>query len=478
MGDIAKEINEVVEVMHGLDGEISDLEAKAETVEGEDAEKVTGELEAKSAEWEAEKAKLERLKAKRDRQAEMAKVKSRAGELEEVEVPKSEHNETNWQRERDFAAKTYLIEGKDAFGLLARDNEQVCDSVRSKHKDGGVHAPSYIADHILSNRFVGKNLMLQAKGANDVLTTDASGTNSGGGSLVPDTFIPELFKIPQIETRLMDRCRVKRAVSGTAEFPRLTQSTNRFGVAVSWGTEGSSITEDNPVFTQVEVSTNRLTGLSQVSLKELRTNGVGLEAEMATMFRGAFNSAVSQAILQGGSNRPQGINTNTSIAAGVNVVNRTTASQVSYEDLVELQYTVATGVMPTSIWVVSAGASGAMKYIAGLTDSENRPLLTNLGSWENSTMIPTLIGSEYIYTPDNTSNLGYRGDVIFGDFSCYGVAVDQEVTIDRSDQYAFDKGLVTYRVMGYVGGKPLGEDCFALLGDPSAASSSSSSSST
>jgi HK97 family phage major capsid protein len=215
-----------------------------------------------------------------------------------------------------------------------------------------------------------------------------------------------------------------------------------------------------------------------VSVKELRVNRVGLEAEMATMFRGAFNSEISQAIIAGSgtNNRPQGINTNTSISDGVNVVARTTASQVAYEDLVELQYSIEDGTMSDGIWVVSTGANGSMKYIAALTDSEDRPLLTNMIDWTGSTMVNSLLGHEYIYTPDNTATLGNRGDVIFGAFSNYGVAVDTEINIERSDQFAFDKGLVTYRVIGYVGGKPLGENAFSLLGDVSTASSSSSSS--
>ena len=87
--------------------------------------------------------------------------------------------------------------------------------------------------------------------------------------------------------------------------------------------------------------------------------------------------------------------------------------------------------------------------------------------------LATIAGSPYMKVVP-CSNLGLRGDVIFGDFACYGIALSADVSIDMSEHYAFDKGLVTYRVMLWVGGKPLGESCFALLGDASGESSSSS----
>jgi HK97 family phage major capsid protein len=272
---------------------------------------------------------------------------------------------------------------------------------------------------------------------------------------------------------------VKRAIGGTAQFPKLTQSVNRWGVSASWGDEGGQISEDNPSFSRLEVSTGRLTCLSQVSEKELRVNAVGLEAEMTTMFRGAVNDAVSQAILSGsgGNNRPYGINTNTAIASGVVVHARETASQVSYKDLNALQFAVEPGVADEGMYIIKSGANGAMKYIAGLYDTYGRPVLREFFK-EGLGTVPTLLGSEYMITPNNTVSLGGRGDVIFGAPQNYALAIDQDISIARSDQYAFNQGLITFRVICYFGGRPLGYSCFAVLGDVSTASSSSSSSST
>jgi HK97 family phage major capsid protein len=286
-------------------------------------------------------------------------------------------------------------------------------------------------------------------------------------------FVPELYKIPQIEDRLMDSCYVKRAVGGTAEFPRLTQ-TNRWGVQVYWGNEGQKLKKDNPTFNKLSVGTNRLTGLSYVSEKELRVNAVSLEAELATMFRGAMNDAISQGILTGdGTSEPTGINTTMSIALGAVVVARAVANQVSFADLNALQFAIASGVMAQGRYVMGVGGNSAYKYVGGLVDNYGRPLFRD-SMREGVGSIPTLMGSPYVTTPNCVPTLGQRGDVMYGAFGNYGVAVDQEVTVARSDQFKFDEGMITFRTMAYIGGKPLGPTCFAMLGDVSGVSSSSS----
>jgi HK97 family phage major capsid protein len=280
----------------------------------------------------------------------------------------------------------------------------------------------------------------------------------------------------------MDRCMVKRAVTGSAQFPRLTQSTNRFGVVAAWGTEGTASTEDNPVFSRQDVDCGQLGLLSQLSLREMRNNRVGLEAELAWMFRGAMDEQITRAILQGNAanSRPQGINHNTAIAAGVNVVGRETAAQVSYTDLVRLQFAVEDAIFEDGIFIFRSGNNGALRYVSALDDNQGRPVLRNdnIGWREGVGAVRTIAGSEFIATPDNTATLGNRGDVIYGDFRNYGVAVDLDVTIDRSDHYAFNAGLATFRVVAYIGGYPIGPNAFSMLGDVSTASSSSSSSST
>lgn len=471
-------MEKLIAEMESVLKEIEALEARRETEKDSDKQKILqDEIDAKTKSWEGVKSQVAKAKERESREKYLADVRgerdqvaSKRGQLTDVRETNSEHNETAALRERDKASAQYMMQGKRGLLAYAKDSENIIDAVRAKKAEDGFVLPSYVRDHILTNRFVGKTEY-------HVLTSDASGSQSGGGSLVSDTFIPELYKVPQTVDRLMDRCWVKRAITGSAKFPKLTQSaTEPFGITVTWDSEGAGATEHDPVFSQVSVATNRLACVSYVSEKELRVNAVGLEAEIASMFRGAMSRAISTAIISGtGSNQPMGVNSASGITGGCNIIARQTTDQVSYTDLVNLQFGVDEGVMDDGVFVIGKGANSALKYIAALDDSNGRPVLRNYQTWgDGLKAVPMLAGSEYIATPANTATLGNRGDVIFGAFRNYGLAIDQDITIARSDDYAFNAALVTFRVIAYIGGQPLGFDCFAMLGDASGESSSSS----
>jgi HK97 family phage major capsid protein len=130
-----------------------------------------------------------------------------------------------------------------------------------------------------------------------------------------------------------------------------------------------------------------------------------------------------------------------------------------------------------------------MKYIASLDDSAGRPIFagdSNSGWGVGAGSVPTIAGQPYIATVSNkdfdsgtVKALGARGDVIYGNFMGYGFCWDSAsgVSIERSDDFAFTSGLVTFRCIVYIGGKILGGQMFSVLDDVSTASSSSSSSS-
>ena len=488
-----------IERMKAVMAEMKDLQGKAREEQDEAKKAVLKDMiEGKKAEF----AKLE-VAAKEDQeQAEreklMAELEGKKNAVDTnkkdmlVEIDgKSEHNATNKDLEhtQDFCDYFTAANPSEALRKIAgKKGDAYIDSLKPSHGEG-ILAPKWMQDYIAPQptamvdvqSALGKRL--EKIHGKDILVRESSGTNAGGGSLVNVDFETTLFKTPKRLDSLMDRCWTKRAVGKEAQYPKLTQSTNEFGVASTWGNagaangEGTALTESNPVFTRVDVNLERLSCLTQASLREVRVNDVGLEAEIAWMFRGASERAISKAILQGVAgvaNAPSGINTGASITAGVDLVARETANQVSYTDLVNMQFSVDDGVFGSGIFVVSAGSTGAMKYIAGLDDSDGRPVFAPENTWGNGRPA-TIAGEEYISTVANTAALGARGDVIYGNFMGYALVLDNEFAIERSDEYAFNAGVVTYRMIMYVGGQPLGYDMFSVLGDVSGASSSSSS---
>lgn len=471
-----------------------DLARQVEAEKDEGKKKLLTEMaDAKSTEFDRLEGEFERAKGSEKRSkkvAEMDKVDpavaAKKAEMTEVSVPDSQHNQMNDQMKKDVAAMDYLTNPDGGRTALAKVSGELQSALRPTNPgQKGIIAPTWIRDFCLplpmGERLLGKQVHagnFGSKAEYHVLTSDATGSQSGGGSLVPTVMIPELYKVPKIEDDLPSRCWVKRGIGGNAEYPKLTQSaTEPFGVTVTWDSEGAGLTEHDPVFTKVTVGTNRCGCLAYVSDKELRVNAVGIEAELAWMLRGALRRSISNKILEGsGSGEPLGVNHDTSIAAGVATLAREVVDTVSYADLVGLQFAVEAGVFNDGIFVISTGSTGAMKYIAGLDDTYGAPVLRRDNAIVGLNAVPTIAGSQYLLTQANTKALGERGDVIFGDFRQYALVVDVDnMSIDRSDDYAFNSGLITYRVQVYIGGIPLGYSCFSVLHDASTESSSSSS---
>ena len=490
-----------IERMKAVMAEMKDLQGKAKEEQDEAKKAVLKDMIAgKKAEFASLETAVKEEQEQAEREKLMADLEAKRGKANTetkdalVEVDgKSQHNATNHDLEHTQAFCEYFTaqcSGEEALRKIAgKKGANFVDSMKPSHGEG-VLMPKWMRNYVAPQAtglsdvqgHLGKSL--DSIHGKDILVREPSGTNSGGGSLVDVDYESTLFKTPKRLDDLASRCWVKRAVGKEAQYPKLTQSTNEFGVAATWGNagaangEGTAITESNPVFTRVDVNLERLALLTQASLREVRVNDVGLEAELAWMFRGAASRQISKAILQGVSgvaNAPTGINTNASITAGVTAVARQTANQVSYTDLVNLQFSVDDGIFGEGIFVLSAGSSGAMKYVAGLDDSDGRPVFAPENTWGNGRPA-TIAGEPYISTVANTKNLGQRGDVIYGNFMGYALPVDDDsFAIERSDEYAFNLGVVTYRLISYIGGQPSGYDMFSLLGDVSGVSSSSSS---
>lgn len=503
-------LKELKDALTKLDAEAEELEGKVEAEKDEAKRKALTDLHAaKVAEIEDTAKKIEAVKAKTARKARMAeltkgepmedKSTQLTGEATDgqmagkVSVPDSKHNQMMDTKARDEAARSYILAPRGEAGItlqmLASKSEKLFEAITVERKDGrqkGVRPPSYIQNFIHA-KMHGWNPesirgALMGKANENVLARDSSGTQSGGGSLVPDQFEASLYKLPELDTRLMDLCYVKTAVGGAAYFPKLTQSTNRFGMKIQASTEGNAKPKSNPNFTRVSVTPGEASGLAIVSHKELRVNNVGLEAELAWMFRGAWNEFVNKQILQKSDPNSAftGINTDTATAAGVVEVAREVAGAVSWADLMGLVFGIEAGAMSAARLIFKSGSTGALAYIAKLDDTNNRPVFMNLlaASWQGGAQNPaTIAGCPFVSTPDNDAAVGARGDVICGDFRNYAVAVDQDITIDRSDDFMFDQDMAVYRVIGYVGGLPLGYSCFSVLSDVAGLSSSSQSSS-
>lgn len=494
-----------------MDG-IKEILAKMKTLAGEidkaEAEGKTDEVKVKQTEYDGLKAKAETIKAKARRDKELAEmeekpvVKSKreeaAGEEreEEATIPDSDHNREVFAKKCDEAAFAYITAPRGQSKLaLAKFDDPVIDAIDAKTvgpEASGVRAPRWLSKAILPAptaeretyamqlHKMASQMLGKAKAA--VLARDT--TTSGGGYLVPDIWDPALIVPAKVRgMNLAQRCYVKRAVGQTAYFPNLTNSTTEpFGVSCQWGLEGENIGRDDPAFGRKTIGVARLSAFCVASDHELRVNSYGLEAELVMLLRAAMNHEFDLKIIAGSGTgtgpEPQGILNNQSYADGVVRVARAGAGAVDYADAVKLQFSIDEGDIPSGLFILSGGATGAAQSFAAKKDTYGRPLFDNGNpGFQGGGPYTRLAGSEVVWGRANANALGGRGDMIFGMMDRYGFAVSEDVAVDRSDDYMFKQGLVCFRAQAYVGGKPLVPTSFAILDDVAGASSSSTSTS-
>ncbi len=298
-----------------------------------------------------------------------------------------------------------------------------------------------------------------AKSTEILFDADAAGlpTDLGGGKLRDDGFVPELFTTPIPQWNIMDRTRIVPAANGRALIPQLNQTDDDefAGVAFEWTEEGSTKPATNANFIDKQILTHELSGIAKASQTILRRNQVGLEAALMFIFREAARQELDRVILRGsGTGQPLGI-LNT---AGVKEVNRGTPGDVDFDDLNAMCFAIKQQFRAGSRFTI---ADTVEQRLAGKKDNDGKPLFR-----ASTAELPQdmLLGKPYTSTYLNPS-LGANGDTVLGNYQWYWTALEEEVTIARSTEAgdAFERALVFFRLLAYVGGRPMAPRAFAKL---------------
>lgn len=292
-----------------------------------------------------------------------------------------------------------------------------------------------------------------------MLSTNATGyaTDSGTGFLRPDPLVAELLKMPVAMPNLFQLVRRIPAFAGRASWPVLDQTNggNFAGVAHTWkATEGADKAETEPYFSEFTFATHELSSWTEVSLQAISRSVIDIVAEIQRLMRDAAMFEFSRVILNGsGTNQPTGIVG----ASGINSVTRQTASQVNWQDLNRLKYALTQGNRTAGGFYTLDDTVEA--HLSEKVDSDGRPLIV---SSTDSAIGERLAGRRFV-SHEHTPALGTAGDIIFGNWQQYGFGVEEDITIARSDHASFKSGRVVFRMIAFVGGKPIQTSAFAQL---------------
>jgi len=259
------------------------------------------------------------------------------------------------------------------------------------------------------------------------------GVATAGGNIVHSSMWDRIVDKLEEESQVV---RAGATVINTAGgedllVPRV--GTNPTGALVA---EAGTIGESDAVIQQVSLGAFKYAALTQVST-ELLSDSMFNVADFVTRIGGqAVTRALGTDLSNGsGSSKPKGI-----AQAATSFGTSATATTITYANLVEVEATMPIPYRTReTCWLMSPEA---VKVIRLLTDDQSRPL------WEPSLQAgnPDQLLGYSVYVDGNldAATSGKRA-VVFAHAPSYAVRLAGGLQVDRSEDFAFSSGLVTFR---------------------------------
>ena len=266
---------------------------------------------------------------------------------------------------------------------------------------------------------------------------------STSGSPVPTSFYDQMIMKARLVGPMLDTSTILNTASGeNLQIPSL----NTYSTATV-ATQGGTITESDPTFNAfTTLSAYRVSFIVQASLEMVEDSGIDFAGFLADQAGNELGFRVNNLLTVGtGTVEPNGIVTasGSGITGGTGVTGAFTA-----DNLIDLVYSLDGGarLLPGVGWMMNGAAIGAVRK---LKDSQGQFLFSPSLSGNARDM---LLGYEIYENPAVASPGTAVKSVVFGHLPSYYVRQVGGIRVDRSDDFAFNTGLVswrfTYRVDG------------------------------
>jgi HK97 family phage major capsid protein len=263
------------------------------------------------------------------------------------------------------------------------------------------------------------------------------GSATAGGNTVPTNFINRLYE-HLIETATVASISTVITTDGGENIEMPVTTAHSTGALI---TEGSNITESDPAFAKRTLGAYKYAVLMQISSELLSDTGVDLEGYLARQAGRAVGNALGADLAVGnGSSKPSGVaQTSTLGVTGANSV----AGVFTADNLIDLYFSVIGPYRnsPSCGWLMR---DATLANVRKLKDTTNQYL------WQPSYQagLPDTLLGKPVYTDPNIAAVAATAkSVFFGDFSAYVTRLAGGVRFERSDEFAFNADLVTFRAI-------------------------------
>jgi HK97 family phage major capsid protein len=263
--------------------------------------------------------------------------------------------------------------------------------------------------------------------------------SAGAGlNTVPTSFYDRLIShLIEVSGVMQTNPTVLNTASGESlQIPKTTAHSSAAIVAEA-GTIGTS----EPTFGQITLGAYKYGDLMQVSRELVTDTGVDLEGYLAMQVGRALGNALGANLITGtGTGQPRGVVTDATlgVTGGTGVTGAFTA-----DNLIDLQYSVISPYRQSAScnWVLRDATLAAARK---LKDSTGQYL------WQPSLQLGApdmLLGKPVVTDPFVAATALSAKSVLFGDFSQYFVRMVGGLRFERSDDFAFNTDLITYRCL-------------------------------
>jgi HK97 family phage major capsid protein len=260
-------------------------------------------------------------------------------------------------------------------------------------------------------------------------------TKSSTGSPVPTSFYNRIIELARFVGPMLETSTILNTAGGeNLQIPSLSAYSATQGTATA---EAAAYSEADPTFNSfVTLGAYKYGFLIQVTRELVEDAGVDILGFLADQIGNTMGTTANSRLTLGtGTVEPNGIVPR----AGSGVAS--TATSLAADDLISLVYSLDTVArrLPGSGFMMNANTVAAVRK---LKDNSGQYLFSPSMNSEDRDL---LLGHR-IYENPAMSNVGSAvKSVIFGNLNSYFVRQVGGIRIDRSDDYAFNQDLITFR---------------------------------
>lgn len=270
------------------------------------------------------------------------------------------------------------------------------------------------------------------------LRADQTTTNAAG--VIPSGFYGQLWEY-MIETSSVLQLGPQILRTNTGETIKLPRATAHSTAAAV--TEGAAITASDPTLSSVNSTVTKEGYLTQFTTELLTDTGVDLEGYLARSAGRALGNAVGGAAVTAAiAAASAGVTAANAIGAVTSFGTQSTEGE-GFDFLIDLYYSVIAPYRNSSScgWLMSdVGASKVRKLKSA----------DGVYAWQPSVIVgqPDLVLGKPVVTDTNVADPAASAkSILFGDWSSLVVRIAGGFRFERSDEFAFDADMTTFRAL-------------------------------